>query len=68
MDLTQTILLSDILEGLNLRERNILMGCYLYGYKEREMAKFYNISRVRIHQIKQRALEKCKEQLSVIVV
>jgi len=68
MDLTQMILLDDILENLNLRERNVLMGYYLYGYNQREIANHYNISEMRVSQIRRRALEKCKEQLSVATV
>jgi len=67
MDLTQMISLNDTLENLNLRERNILTGYYLYGYNQRELANHYNISDRRVAQIRRKALEKCKKRLCVMI-
>lgn len=68
MDLTQMISLTGALQNLDIREMNILMEYYIYGYKEREIAEHYNISQQMVNKIKKRALKKCKIQLSVATV
>ena len=63
MDLIQKILISDVMENLRRRERKILDLYYNFGYKEREIAKHYNISQQRVNKIRNRALEKCKVKI-----
>jgi len=63
MEQTQKILLYDALESLGSREKSIVKLIYLAGFTENEIAEAYNISQQRVHQIKERALQKCKSQL-----
>jgi len=65
MEQTQQILIYDTLETLNQREQGILKLFYLAGFTEEEIAESYQISQPRIHQIKKRALEKCKKQIQM---
>ena len=63
MEQTQKILLYDALESLGNREKSIVKLIYLAGFTENEIAEAYNISQQRVHQIKERALQKCKTKL-----
>lgn len=64
MELTQKILIADVIDNLEEREKNILDMYYWCGYKEREIAKYHNISQPRINQIKNRALGRCKKLMN----
>jgi len=55
--------LRDILNRLEKRERKILILYYFDNYKEKEIAKYYNISIAMVSKIKKRALKKCKKFL-----
>ena len=48
MDLTQRI----ALDSLENREKSILHLYFFCGYKEREIAKYYNVNQQRISRIK----------------
>ena len=61
MEQTQLILVYDVLFELDDREQGILKLYYWAGFTEEEIADSYQISQPRIHQIKERALEKCKK-------
>jgi len=63
MELTHQILMYDTLDTLEKREQSILKLYYLAGFTEEEIAESYQISQPRIHQIKEGALRKCKEEL-----
>ena len=63
MEQTQKILLYDALESLGSREKSIVKLIYLAGFTENEIAEVYGVSQQRVHQIKERALQKCKSQL-----
>jgi RNA polymerase sigma factor (sigma-70 family) len=64
MEQTQKIYLYDALDTLEQREQSIIKLFYLAGFNEEEIAQSYHISQQRIHQIKKRALEKCKLELN----
>ena len=61
MELTQKILVSDVLFELDDREQGIIKLYYWAGFTEAEIAESYQITHQRVHQIKERALEKCKK-------
>ena len=63
MEQTQKILLYDALESLGNREKSIIKLIYLTGFTENEIAEVYGVSQQRVHQIKERALQKCKTKL-----
>jgi len=63
MEQTQKILIYDALKTLEQREQSIVKLYYLAGFNEKEIADSYNISQQRVHQIKKKALRKCKSQL-----
>ena len=56
MGLLQKIALND----LEIRERDILHLYFFCGYKEHEIASYYNISRPRVSQIKRMALDRLR--------
>jgi len=58
----------DAIEDLREREQRILNLYYNFGYKDREIANLYKISRSGVTKIRNRALEKCKEQLCENIV
>ncbi len=64
MEQTQRILINDVLRNLKRGEQNILKLYYWAGFTEGEIAEFLEVSQPRIHQIKQRALTKCRIQLT----
>jgi RNA polymerase sigma factor (sigma-70 family) len=47
--------------GLTNREKSILAGVYYHGLTQEEIGEIHNISRVRVGQIKQEALNKIRE-------
>jgi RNA polymerase sigma factor (sigma-70 family) len=63
MEQTQKIYLYDALDSLKQKEQSILKLYYFAGFTEEELAESYHISHQRIHQIKERALQKCKLKL-----
>jgi RNA polymerase sigma factor (sigma-70 family) len=63
MEQTQKIYLYDAMNTLTSIEKSIIELSYLAGFTEAEIAESYHISQQRIHQIKERALDKCKTQL-----
>ena len=63
MEQTQKILLYYALESLGNREKSIVKLIYLAGFTENEIAEAYGVSQQRVHQIKERALQKCKTKL-----
>lgn len=48
---------------LDLREKEIIKMYYNFGYKEKEIANYYNLSHQRINKIKSKALKKMKNAL-----
>jgi len=64
MEQTQKILVSDVLFKLEDREQGILKLYYWAGFTEEEIAESYQITHQRVHQIKERALEKCKKLIN----
>jgi len=61
MEQTQKIYIEDVITSLKDREQNILKLYYWGGFTEEEIAESCQITQQRIHQIKERALEKCKK-------
>ena len=54
----------NILESIeDKQEKEIINMYFFYGYKEKEIAKYYNLSHQRINKIKSRALKKIKNFL-----
>ena len=54
----------NILESIEEKqEKEIINMYFFYGYKEKEIAKYYNLSHQRINKIKSRALKKIKNFL-----
>lgn len=54
----------DILESIEEKQGKEIINMYFfYGYKEKEIAKYCNLSQQRINKIKSRALKKIKEFL-----
>ena len=56
-------LISDVLNRLEKREGEILYRYFFGRYKEKEIAKHYNISIAMVSKIKKRALKKCRKFL-----
>ena len=48
---------------LDLREQKIIKMYYFLGYKEKEIANYFNLSHQRVNKIKSRALKKLKNAL-----
>jgi len=63
MELVQKIIIYDALATLKIREQSVLKLYYIAGFNEVEIAESYKISIPRVHQIKKRALEKCRKEL-----
>ena len=59
----QERLLGDVLNGLGKREGEILNMYFFDRHKEKEIAKYYNISIAMVSKIKKRALKKCRKFL-----
>ena len=69
MDRLENILLNNNLEEsynlLTKRERNIISLYYLAGYTDKEISKFYGISRQIITRLRGKGITKLKKILNI---
>ena len=62
LHLVDNIVIHNLLNSLELRERRIILLRYFRGYTQSEIAKRLNISQVQVSRIEQRVLEKLKAE------
>lgn len=60
-NINSKIELQDILNRLSLKQKEVIVYHYVYGYSVAEIGKLLKISRVATNRLKNRGLEKLKE-------